>query len=69
MISVANILSQICSQAAANLCPNCLFQVIGTSLEQAVNNLKQALWYYQTCYKIVLTRRMTILLQLCVISL
>ena len=29
----------ICSQAVNKLCSHCLFPVVGTSLEQAVNNL------------------------------
>jgi hypothetical protein len=33
----------------------CLFPVVVTSLEQAVNNLWQDWWHYQTCYKLVLT--------------
>jgi hypothetical protein len=35
----ANKLLQICSQAVDKLCSHCLFPVIVTSLEQAVNNL------------------------------
>ena len=35
----ANKLLQICSQAVDKLCSHCLFPVVGTSLEQAVNNL------------------------------
>ena len=38
----ANKLLQICSQAVNKLCPHCLFPVVVTSLEQAVNNLYQA---------------------------
>jgi hypothetical protein len=34
---------------------HCLFPVVVTSLKQAVNNLQQAWWHYQTCYKVVLT--------------
>ena len=30
---------EICSQAVDKLCSHCLFPVVGTSLEQAVNNL------------------------------
>jgi hypothetical protein len=30
--------------------------IISTRLFQAVNNLWQAWWHYQTCYKVVLTR-------------
>jgi hypothetical protein len=48
-------LLQICSQAVDKLYSHCLFPVVVTSLEQAVNNLKQAWWHYQTCYKVVLT--------------
>jgi hypothetical protein len=29
--------------------------IISTTLLQAVNNLEQAWWHYQTCYKLVLT--------------
>jgi hypothetical protein len=29
--------------------------LLGTSLEQAVNNLTQTWWHYQTCHKVVLT--------------
>jgi hypothetical protein len=32
-------LLQICSQAVDKLCSHCLFPVVVTSLEQAVNNL------------------------------
>ena len=35
----ANKLLQICSQAVDKLCSHCLFPVVVTSLEQAVNNL------------------------------
>ena len=42
--------------AVDKLCSHWLFQVVETSLEQAVNNLQQAWWNYQTCYKIVVTR-------------
>jgi hypothetical protein len=35
----ANKLLQICSQAVNKLCSHCLFPVVGTSLEEAVNNL------------------------------
>jgi uncharacterized membrane protein len=45
-------LLQICSQAADKLC---LFPVVVTSLDQAANNLSQAWWHYQTCYKVVFT--------------
>jgi hypothetical protein len=56
-------LLQTCSQAVDKLCSHCLFPVV-TSLEQAVNNLYQAWWHYQTidstiydqtCHKVVLT--------------
>jgi hypothetical protein len=47
----ANKLLQICSQAVDKLCSHCLFLVVGTSLEQTVNNLKQAWWHD---YKVVL---------------
>jgi hypothetical protein len=56
--SSANKLLQICSQAVNKLCSHYLFPVVVTSLEQAVNNLKQAWWqswHYQTCSKVVLT--------------
>jgi hypothetical protein len=36
----ANKLLQICSQAVNKLCSHCLFPVVVTSLEQAVNNLQ-----------------------------
>jgi hypothetical protein len=51
----ANTLLQICSQAVDKLCSHCLFPVVVTSLEQAVDNFWQAWWHYQTCYKVVLT--------------
>jgi hypothetical protein len=51
----ANKLLQTNPQAVDKLCSHCLFPVVVTSLEQAVNNLKQAWWHYQTCYKVVLT--------------
>jgi hypothetical protein len=51
----ANKLLQRCSQAVDKLCSHCLFPVVGTSLEQVVNNLQQAWWHYQTCCKVVLT--------------
>ena len=56
-------LLQVCKQVELNyksvsnykLCSHCLFPVVVTSLGQAANNLKQAWWHYQTCYKVVLT--------------
>jgi hypothetical protein len=51
----ANKLLQIWSQAVNKLCSHCLFPVVVTSLEQAVNNLEQAWWHYQTCSEVVLT--------------
>jgi hypothetical protein len=51
----ANKLLQICSQAVNKLCSHCLFPVVVTSLEQAVNNLWQPWRHYQTCSKVVLT--------------
>jgi hypothetical protein len=51
----ANKLLQICSPAVDKLCSHCLFLVVATSLEQAVNNLQQAWWNYQTCHKVALT--------------
>jgi hypothetical protein len=43
------------SQAVNKLCSHCLFPVVVTSLEQAINNLQQAWWHYQTCSKVVVT--------------
>jgi hypothetical protein len=42
------------SQAVDKLSSHCLFPVVVTSLEQAVNIFQQAWWHYQTCYKVVL---------------
>jgi hypothetical protein len=39
LLQSANKLLQICSQAVDKLCSHCLFPVVVTSLEQAVNNL------------------------------
>jgi hypothetical protein len=36
-------------------CRQLVFALLVHSLEQAVNNLYQAWWNYQTCYKVVLT--------------
>ena len=54
----ANKLLQICSQAAVDkLCSHCLFPVVVTSLEQAVDNLCNKFdgIIIKTCYKVVLT--------------
>jgi hypothetical protein len=56
-------LLQVRKQVVTNLFTSCqqlvfalyLFPVVVTSLEQVVNNLEQAWWYYQTCSKVVLT--------------
>ena len=39
LLQVYNKLLQVCSQAVDKMCSHCLFPVVVTSLEQAVNNL------------------------------
>ena len=54
---------QVCKQVVTNLFTSCeqvvfalyLIVVVVTSLEQAVDNLSQAWWHYQTCSNVVLT--------------
>jgi hypothetical protein len=55
-------LLQVCKQVVTDLFTSCQQVVFAllvpscwTSLEQAVNNLEQAWWHHQTCYKVVLT--------------
>ena len=52
---VVTCLQTSCYKSIHKLCSHCLFLVVVTSLEQAVNNMYKAWWHYQTCYKAVLT--------------
>jgi hypothetical protein len=44
-----------CYKSVFTSCRQVVFALLVPSLEQAVNNLEQAWWHYQTCYKVVLT--------------